>query len=70
MAAWAQVGEAGCEIQLLSPLHVAGGFCIVIFSQAAWKRSWVGRDPTQSKMVADRSVATIGIAVQAQLLTA
>ena len=50
--------------------HVAGGFWAVILSQAAWKRSWVGHDSTQSKMVTDRSVDTTRIAAQAQLLIA
>ena len=50
-------------------------FCIIIWlnfilSQAAWKRSWVGHDPTHSIIVADRSVAITGNMVQAQLLTA
>ena len=49
---------------------VARGFWAVFLSQAVWKRVWVGHDPTQSKMAADRSDATIGIAAWAQLLTA
>ena len=40
---------------------VAGGFWAVIFSRAMWKRSWVGCDPTQSKMTMNRMVATTGI---------
>ena len=27
---------------------VAGGFWAVILSQAAWKKGWVGHDPTRS----------------------
>ena len=49
---------------------VAVGFWAVILSQAAWKRIWAGRDPTQSKTAADRSVANIGDMAWAQLLTA
>ena len=41
--------------------HVTGGYCIIILSQAAWKRIWVGCDLIQSKMATDRNVATIGI---------
>ena len=51
-------------------VHIARGFWAVTFSWAAWKRSWVGCDPTQSKMAADRSVAITGDMVWAQLLTA
>ena len=51
-------------------MHVAGGFWAVILSQAAWKRSWAGCDPTQSKMAVDRSVANTGDTAWAQLLTA
>ena len=49
---------------------VSGGFWVVILSWAAWKRSWAGRDPTHSIIVADRSVAIAGNTVRAQLLTA
>ena len=45
-------------------------FWAVILSQAVWKRSWAGCDPTQSKMAVDRIVATTGIEAWAQLLTA
>ena len=43
---------------------------MVILSQAAWKRIWVGCDPAQSKMAADKSVANTGDMAWAQLLTA
>ena len=51
-------------------MSIAGGFLAIIISWAAWKRSWVGHDPAQSKMAADRSVAATGIFVWAQLLKA
>ena len=50
-------------------VHFTGGFSVVILSQAVWKRNWVGHDPAQSKMAMDKTVATIGIVAQAQLLT-
>ena len=50
--------------------HVAGGFWAVILSQAVWKRSWAGHDPTHSIIVADRSVAITGDMALVQLLTA
>ena len=49
---------------------IAGGFWAVILSQAAWKRSWVGGDPTHSIIAADRSVAITSDTARAQLLTA
>ena len=49
---------------------IAGGFWAVILFRAAWKRSWVGRDPTHSIIVAEKSVAIIGDMALAQLLTA
>ena len=52
-----------------SPI-VAEGFWAVILSRAAWKKSWVGRDPTRSIILADRSVAITGDMAWAQLLTA
>ena len=48
---------------------ISGGFWAIILSWAVWKKIWVGHDPTQSKMAADRIVATTGIAVWAQQLT-
>ena len=54
----------------LTFIHVLGGFWAVIFSWAAWKRSWVGCNPAQSKTAMERSVATTSIVMQAQLLTA
>ena len=59
---------APCSLPRLP--FVSGGFWAVIFSQAMWKRSWVGHDPAQSKMATDRIVATTGKAAWAQLLTA
>ena len=56
--------------QLKAPQCVAGGFWAIILSRAAWKRSWVGGDPAQSKMAMDRIVAMTGIVAWAQLLTA
>ena len=50
-------------------LIVVEGFLAIILSQAVWKRSWAEGNPTQSKMAADRSVSTTGIAAWAQLLT-
>ena len=49
---------------------VARGVWAVIPSWAAWKKSWVGCDPTHSIIAADRSVAITGNTVRAQLLTA
>ena len=49
---------------------VSGGFWAVILSQAVWKRSWAGRDPTHSIIAVDRNIAITGDMVQAQLLTA
>ena len=64
--------KASCSIDKIHEVikFAAGGFWAVIISQAMWKRSWVGRDPAPSKMAADRSIATTGIAVRAQQLTA
>ena len=53
-----------------SDVFVAGGFWAVILSRAAWKKSWVGRDPTRSIIPTDRSVAITGNTARAQLLTA
>ena len=38
-------------------MSIVGGFWAVILSRAAWKKSWVGRDPTHSIIPMDRSVA-------------
>ena len=51
-------------------LYVSGGFWAIILSRAAWKKSWVGCDPTRSIIAADRSVAITGGTARAQLLTA
>ena len=51
-------------------MYVAGGFWAVILSRAAWKRSWVGRDPTHSIIAVDRIVAITGDMAWVQLLTA
>ena len=56
-----RIGQTGC---------VAGEFWAVILSQAVWKRSWAGHDPTHSIIVADRSVTITGDMARAQLLTA
>ena len=48
---------------------VAGGFWAVILSQAAWKKSWAGHNPTHSIIAADRSFAITGNTAWAQLLT-
>ena len=48
---------------------IAVGLWASILSWDAWKRSWVGYDPTQSKMTVDRIGATIGIVAWAYLLT-
>ena len=60
---------AGHLSSSLRPASVAGGFWAVILSRAAWKKSWVGRDPTRSIILTDRSVAITGDTVRAQLLT-
>ena len=51
-------------------MFVAGGFWAIILSQAVWKRSWVGCDPTHSIIAADKSIAITGDMARAQLLTA
>ena len=45
---------------LVDRIYVAGGVWAIIFSWAAWKRSWAGRDPTYSITASDRSVAITG----------
>ena len=49
---------------------VPGGYLAVIFSQAMWKKSWVGCNPAQSKIVVAEVAATTGIEAQVQQLTA
>ena len=50
-------------------MFVAEGFWAVILSQAVWKMSWVGLDPTHSITVVDRRFVITGDMAWAQLLT-
>ena len=40
-------------------------FWAIILSWALWESSWVGFDPTQSKLVVAKVLSTIGIEIQA-----
>ena len=60
------LGNAYC-----TKYHVyCGRVWAVILSWAVWNKSWAGCDPAQSKISTYTSIATTGIAAQAQLLTA
>ena len=61
------VEDSGNKYQVL---YIARGYLAMILFQTAWKRIWVGYDPTQSKMAVDRSVATTGMVLWAQILIA
>ena len=67
MVRYDPIGRSHLDKNRITP--VSGKFWDIILSQAVWKSSWAGGDPAQSKMATDKTVATTGIVVQAQLLT-